>query len=441
MESTSIKPISKENRIFILDALRGIALLGILLMNIPFFGKSYLVHFNLEVFKEFSGPNYWSWWIVNGFFEGTMRAIFSMLFGAGAILLLERLEKKPMLEISPADFYYRRLIWLLLFGMVNAYVFLWPGDILYTYAICGLFLFPFRKMAAKNLAIFAFVFLIFSVLQSSIKPREAGRKRNKGEAAMQAKNQKKALTDAQKNDLQAWKDYQHENSPAHIKAEIKKSNETMRGGYWVVFEEMAGVNSYIQTKDFYGELFFDAMAFFFLGMALFKWRFITGDRNIQEYAAVAFFSYGIGLPLSYWINKTAIANHFDASLTIQTFTFNLYQFKRLLLAMGHISLIILIFKLKLARYLFFLFSNVGKMAFTNYLMQSLICTFIFNGYGLGFFGYLERYQLYEIVLGVWSFQILFSAVWLRFFDFGPFEWLWRSLTYWQKQPFLKIRNS
>jgi uncharacterized protein len=77
MESTSIKPISKENRIFILDALRGIALLGILLMNIPFFGKSYLVHFNLEVFKEFSGPNYWSWWIVNGFFEGTMRAIFS----------------------------------------------------------------------------------------------------------------------------------------------------------------------------------------------------------------------------------------------------------------------------------------------------------------------------------------------------------------------------
>jgi uncharacterized protein len=80
---------------------------------------------------------------------------------------------------------------------------------------------------------------------------------------------------------------------------------------------------------------------------------------------------------------------------------------------------------------------VGRMAFTNYLMQTLICTTIFYGYGFGLFGKLERYQLYEVVMVIWVFQIIFSFIWLRFFSNGPFEWAWRSLTYWKIQPFLK----
>jgi uncharacterized protein len=117
------------------------ALLGILLMNIPFFANSYHLYYNLEILKEYSGPDYWCWWGVNGLFEGTMRGIFSMLFGAGSFLLLDRLEKKNIPGLSPADIFYRRLIWLLVFGLINAFVLLWPGDILYTYAITGLFLF------------------------------------------------------------------------------------------------------------------------------------------------------------------------------------------------------------------------------------------------------------------------------------------------------------
>jgi uncharacterized protein len=152
---------------------------------------------------------------------------------------------------------------------------------------------------------------------------------------------------------------------------------------------------------------------------------------------VALFAYGIGLPLSYWIGSTAIQHHFDPSLTWQEFKVSPYHFKRLLMAMGHVSFILVLYKLRIAGFLLKLLSNVGQMAFTNYLMQSLICTFIFYGYGLALFGKLERYQLYEVVAAVWVFQVIFSAIWLQFFRFGPFEWLWRSLTYWKRQPFLK----
>ena len=79
-------------------------------------------------------------------------------------------------------------------------------------------------------------------------------------------------------------------------------------------------------------------------------------------------------------------------------------------------------------------ANVGQMAFTNYLMQSIICTLFFYGYGLGYYNQLKYHQLYFVVAAVWIFQLIFSAIWLRYYRFGPFEWLWRSLTYWKKQP-------
>jgi uncharacterized protein len=80
---------------------------------------------------------------------------------------------------------------------------------------------------------------------------------------------------------------------------------------------------------------------------------------------------------------------------------------------------------------------MGQMAFTNYLGQSLICSLIFYGYGLGYYGKLQRYELYYVVFGVWIFQMIFSVVWLKYFRFGPLEWLWRTLTYWEKQPIVK----
>ena len=108
--------------------------------------------------------------------------------------------------------------------------------------------------------------------------------------------------------------------------------------------------------------------------------------------------------------------------------------RRLPLTIGHASLIMLIFRSRLAPWLMKALSNVGQMAFSNYLMQSIICSLFFYGYGFGNYNKLAFHQLFYVVGSVWIFQLIFSSIWLRYFRFGPFEWLWRSLTYWKKQP-------
>ena len=110
------------------------------------------------------------------------------------------------------------------------------------------------------------------------------------------------------------------------------------------------------------------------------------------------------------------------------------EFRRLPLTIGHASLIMLLFRSRLVPWLMKALANVGQMAFTNYLMQSIICTWFFFGYGFGNYNKLKFHELYYVVGSVWVFQLIFSSIWLRYFRFGPFEWVWRSLTYWKKQP-------
>src|SRR4051812_3459038 len=155
----SAAPLRQSERIKIIDSIRGVALLGILMMNIPYFGLPYQEVFDLRLKNEFSGTNYYTWWAVNGLFEGTMRAMFSMLFGAGCILIIQKLEKRQV-GLFAADIYYRRLIWLILFCMFNAFILNWPGDILFNYGLCGLFIFPFRNMKPKGLLIMSIVILV-----------------------------------------------------------------------------------------------------------------------------------------------------------------------------------------------------------------------------------------------------------------------------------------
>ena len=167
-----VAPTQQKERIFVMDLLRGVALLGILMMNIPYFAESYHLGENIFIRNETSGADFYAWYLKALSFEGTMRALFSLLFGAGALLLLSRLEKKEM-DITPADFYYRRLMWLLLFGLINAFVLQWPGDILYSYALCGLLLYPFRNLAAKWLLIIGIFCMLVATFKETYNWRKA----------------------------------------------------------------------------------------------------------------------------------------------------------------------------------------------------------------------------------------------------------------------------
>ena len=142
------QPVAQAARIQTIDIIRGVALLGILMMNIPYFAlPDHLNHH--QAFANPGDANYWTRYWVEVLFSGKMRALFSMLFGAGVLLFTASKEANRQLNV--ADLYYRRMIWMVVFGLVDAFLLLWQGDILYWYGLCGLFLFPMRHVSARRL--------------------------------------------------------------------------------------------------------------------------------------------------------------------------------------------------------------------------------------------------------------------------------------------------
>jgi len=440
METTA--PIQQKERIFIIDAIRGIALCGILILNIGYFGSSYIYSgFNLNVFGETSLPNIISWYATNFVLEGSFRALFSMLFGAGSILIISRLAKSSE-GLTPADIFYRRMIWLLIFGLINAHVLLWPGDILYTYAICGLFIFPLRNLSPKILTGLAVFFIVVVMFKGWLQTNDQFEMREKGLAALAIKEAKKdSLTEDQNADLGKWQGYLEKQKIENIRKEAEKEIKKMtQPSYSKVWDHISFWNVKIETHFFYEILFFDAMIFILLGMAFFKWGILTGEKSIGLYLLFILFGYGLGIGWGYFVGHTwrdANYNFFNFSEIQSPYWMLLYQPHRLLIALGHIGIIMTLWKSNLFNWLLSPFANVGQMAFTNYLGQTIICTLIFYGYGLSYYGKFEQYELWYFVGGVWLFQIIFSVVWMRLFSMGPLEWIWRSLTYWKVQSIKK----
>src|SRR5918993_2558036 len=195
-------PISQNERIVLLDSLRGIAVLGILLMNISAFGIAHSAIFDYSL-MEGGQLNYFVWYVFGpGVFEGSQRAIFSMLFGAGAIIFITRLEKRTT-GLMPAELFLRRQLWLLIFGLFNAYVLLWFWDILYHYAICGIILFAFRRVRPRYLLIAAGVCLLLTLAREN---RDLYKQKGvivKGEKVAAIDTTQQKLTDRQKEELEA----------------------------------------------------------------------------------------------------------------------------------------------------------------------------------------------------------------------------------------------
>jgi uncharacterized protein len=188
----------------------------------------------------------------------------------------------------------------------------------------------------------------------------------------------------------------------------------------------------------------DSLALMFLGMALYQWGFLSGQWSSRDYAKVMAIGYGLGLPLviysfyhGYLYSPNLEANLRRLELEPIPWVGLIYPFQRILLVMAHVAALIVLYKSQIAQTLFRCLEAVGQMAFTNYIMHSVICTLFFFGYGLNYFGELEYYQIYFVVLAIWIVQLIVSPLWLRRFLFGPLEWLWRSLTYWQLQPLVR----
>ncbi len=427
-------PVEKKDRILFLDAIRGFALLGILLMNITAQGQSHLLYVFLNLDQPIVGNNYFVWVLEVMFFEGTMRGLFSILFGAGTFLLISRLEKTRG-HIDAADIYYRRILWLLFFGLINAFIFLWPGDILYPYALCGLLLFPFRNLSVKHLLIAALVLLAFGSYRETRIIYDRKETISKGREIELLEKKKQKLTEEQIGDKRKWEKFRDKNTTEGFMKEVRFENKQIQtASYPEVFALYRDVNMELQSVFFYNS-WWDILMLFFIGIALIKSGFLAGNKSNWLYATIAVFGIGIALAFNYMGIKEMYNAKFDMVKLTESAPAEFYQIRRLLQTLGYLSLLILLYKVVPFRKCFNVFVPVGQMAFSNYLIQSIITSILFLG--LGYYGKLERYQLYEVVAVIWIFQIIFSHIWLRYFLFGPFEWLWRSLTYKKLQPFRK----
>jgi uncharacterized protein len=395
--------------------------------------QSHFFYDRMDPSQSMTGANFYAWAAEMFLFEGTMRGMFSILFGAGTLLLLSRLVKTKK-GLEPADIYYRRLLWLLLFGLLNAFILLWPGDILYGYALCGLVLFPFRNLSVKGFLWIALAFLAIGTYRENSELYHNKSVISKGLAAETLQTKKAKLTEEQTKDLGAYSAFKEENSREAIAKKVKEGNKTMQSqNYLTIFRHLVNVNMMIQSTIFYYEgYWYDILLCFFLGMALYKSGYLLGKKPAGVYALVSIAGIGSGIALNYYYLHLHYRLGFDDIQLNQQLKVSYYEIRRVLQTMGNLSLIILLYKLIPFRKILNVFAPVGQMAFTNYLSQSIITAVIFLGFGL--YGTLQRYEVYYVVAAIWLFQVIFSNIWLHYFRFGPFEWLWRSLTYWHKQP-------
>jgi uncharacterized protein len=408
-----------------LDFVRGAALFGILLMNITGMGLPH-AYVSPAVSGGAEGVNLWTWIITAVGFEGTQRALFSILFGAGVILLTSRLDAAG--RTDTADIYLRRNLWLVGFGMFNAWILLWGGDILFYYGILGLFLFAFRKLPPRKLMLLGLISLAIMVAWNGKDAFRALEAHGAYQNAVEARQSGAPLSEAQAGAIQGWEQRVREYHPTA--AEIRKEIEQRTGSYGSAFMMQAESNVRGQPIGLY-RYFFDMFGMMLIGMALFQWGVLTLQRPSRLYWAMVAGGYGIGLVVNIAEARWMMSHEFSLLSYLQTEM--TYDIGRLAMTIGHLGALLLFVRSGAAARLRHALASVGRMAFTNYLMHSAIALVLFVGFGL--YGQLERHQLYFVVFAIWAFQLVASPLWLSRYRFGPLEWLWRWLTYLERPPF------
>ena len=430
-------PTGRSERIVTLDVLRGFALLGILTVNVEDFAGPESTH---DVPMELVKAAFVGWhahldmviltikWL---FVEGKMRGMFAMLFGAGAVLLTERIERRGQ-PGRAADIFLRRNLWLALFGLLHGTL-IWDGDILLDYGLCGLlFLFPLRHIAPRKLVgigltiwIVGGTFGYSNIFHYSTAIRES----RQLSAAVQAQDAGQVLTKQQKETLGAVAE-KRKQSLIDAADDIKKKQQGYLDG---LPARTAGYLAFT-AKGFTSGLFLECVGQMILGMGLYKLGFLSARRRARTYLTVAIAGYAVSAPI-------VLIGIWHASLlgftkaAVRTWMDLPYHFETVPATLANASILLFLVQKKWLHPVLNRLGSVGRTAFSNYIMTSVLCQFVFAWGPWKLYGRLEYYQYLYVVAAVWALNLIVSPLWLRIFAFGPLEWMWRSLTYWRRQPF------
>ncbi len=424
---TSLGPVGKAERIQALDVARGVAVLGILLLNIWAFAGPQAFFDYPTAIADRAGAPVTAWTVMHTLFEGSQRTLLSLLFGAGALLSLQRFERSGPPALARRT-YYRRSFVLITFGLVNAYLFMWPADILFAYGLASLCLYPLRRLPARWLVVLAIAVLAIPAARHLAEAGELRHMEAAYTAAMAAQEEGAALDEAAQADIAAWEKKLAKARPDVTDEKLTSGIAVMQTGSLAeVFARQARVSFALQAFVTPSWWFLDALAMMILGMALCREGLFTRPAAPGRYLALALGAFALGLPLSAWHTQALLASDFHP-LQAEIIKVS-YDLRRFAMAMGWLGLVLLLCQATGWQMLKRGLAATGRMALTNYLAQSVLCAFVFYGFGLGLYGQLTGWQLYGVVAGIWIVEIAWSLWWLARFRIGPFEWVWRSLIY------------
>lgn len=439
----SAAPVKGAKRIASIDVLRGVALLGILVMNIPIFALTSAAFFYPPAAGGFEGVDYGVWLGSRLLFEQKMMTIFSMLFGAGIVLFAEKAIAK---RGRAAGLHYRRMGWLLLIGLAHAYL-VWEGDILTTYALCGMMVYGLRFLRARWLVPIAIVLMAVAPLLGTAQGLFFGFVRAQSQEAAVLREAGEEVPSGMATWAEVWDGTYDEETGELVKEglgtgfvpgpeRMEEEREAVLGSWWdrVSFRAKDTIFFHTYVNLTWG--FWRVCGVMALGMALFKLGVFSASRSVGFYGVMASVGFAIGVSLDA-VGSWAMAREGYDFVAMFTYTWHFNAVGSVFSALGWTGLVMLVCRVGALGLVRSGLAAVGRMAFTNYLLQSLICATIFFGHGglgIGYFGSFSRSELVPFVLGVWAFEIALSVVWLRAFRFGPMEWVWRSLTYWRLQP-------
>ncbi|MCP4553622.1 MAG: DUF418 domain-containing protein [Bacteroidetes bacterium] len=400
------KPISAVNRIVCLDILRGIAIFFIFSANIVYFSG----YFNYPV-ESRSGATFF---IIDDYFEfimytlvdGKFYSIFSLLFGIGCVIQYNNLTKYNK---SFASFFRRRMFWLLLIGLIHL-VFFWMGDILTLYALLGFALVWFVNLNNKQLLKWAAILILLPIANWIIINTVGWNYPVYFYDLSVQYNQNLGLPIAE------WQGISMTDFVAYLE------NDNL-----IEFFKINIGNSIIRLADILNEgRTFKVFGIFLIG--LWAGRKILNENvldNTTFLKKVAIWGICIGLPIS--VIRTSItyfSSHNEFWSLMKTLS---YAFGTVPLAIGYVASLALLYT-KRNTFLNW-FAPVGKMALTNYLLQTILATTIFYDIGFGLAGKFGYTLTIGIALIIFSIQVIFSKWWLKNHKFGPMEWIWRQLTY------------
>jgi uncharacterized protein len=423
LASRATLPLPNRERLGSLDTIRGVAVLGILAMNIR--------NFALPI-GEFDNPRWprggsageaitlapadlWTWLVTNALFEDKMITIFGLLFGAGVVVFGDRLAGAGLSAWRAAGLHCRRMFWLLVIGLLHAYL-LWYGDILNTYAVCGLLIWPLRRVRPGVLIGLGVLSLLVTVWVRVGPP----------------------LWDMVSTDPAVAAAPSAPGLGRRILSEALGGEEgAYRGGWLDLFLWRANLNTFWHFTSGVTFSVWRSLGQMLIGMGLMRLGMFAGTWRMGAYVGVALGGYGLGLSLTLLGMAPGVAEVLErgpevaggAGRLMSRLTWSMRFLGALGVALGHVALVLMVWR----GWLLAPLRAVGRMALSNYLMHTLICVAIFDGWSGGQWNRWAMHEMYLLVGGIWAVQLALSPMWLSAFGFGPVEWAWRSLTYWRLQ--------